>query len=258
VTERLPSPALSRQLPGVVGRHLYNSTLNRVKWFVRRFGAGEVVLKPLRLLFAPVILPGLRPERFTFRGRAYGCFYARYNMTWVGERMVEIPIGQALLQSAAGGRILEVGNVLSHYFPAQHAIVDKFERGPGVLNLDILAYQPPERFDLIVSISTFEHIGFDDDTPSSSGEKILQAIAHCRRLLSPAGRLILTFPTGYNPELDDLLRTGQIGAQRLDCLLRVAPRKWEECDLATALAHPYRTRFPYGNALVVAEFNAPV
>jgi SAM-dependent methyltransferase len=237
--------------------HLYNSTLNRVRWFVRRFGAGEIVLKPLRLLFAPVILPCLGREPFSFRGRNYDCFYARYNMTWAGERMVEIPLGKALLEEHAGRRILEVGNVLSHYFPARHVIVDKFEAGHGVLNLDILAYEPPERFDLILSISTFEHIGFDDDTPSSSGEKILQAIGHCRRLLSPSGRLVLTFPTGYNPELDELLRSGRIGARRLDCLLRTAPRKWAECDLATALQHPYRARFPYGNALVVAEFTAP-
>ena len=236
--------------------HLYNSTVNRVRWFVRRFGAGEVFLKPLRLVFAPLILPCLHREQFSFRSQTHDCYYARYNMTWAGERMVEIPLGRALLEAHAGRRVLEVGNVLSHYFPARHEIVDKFERGPGVRNVDILEFAPPLRYDLILSISTFEHIGFDDDTPSSSGEKILAAIAHCRRLLAPDGRLVLTFPTGYNPDLDELLRAGKLGASRSDCLLRVARRRWQECDLPTALRHPYRSRFPYGNALVVAEFTS--
>ena len=29
--------------------HLYNSRLGKVAWFVRRFGAGELLMKPLRL-----------------------------------------------------------------------------------------------------------------------------------------------------------------------------------------------------------------
>ena len=235
--------------------HLYNSTVVRVRWFVRRFGASEVLLKPLRLAFAPWIVPRLEPKSFSFRGKQFRCFYSQYNMTWAGERMVEIPIGKDLVEKAQG-RVLEVGNVLSHYFPTGYEIVDKFERGPGVLNTDILHFTPDHRYALILSISTFEHIGFDDDTPTSSGDKILEAIAHCRSLLAPEGRLVLTFPTGYNPDLDQLLESGRIGAGRLDCLLRVGRREWVECNISTALKHPYRSRYPYGNALVVAEFNS--
>jgi hypothetical protein len=145
--------------------HLYNSTAGRVRWFVKRFGLSEVLFKPMRVVFAPIIIPLLRREQFRFRGQTHDCFYARYNMTWAGERMVEIPIGRALLEAQPGGRILEVGNVLPHYFPTRHEIVDKFEHGPGVLNVDILEFAPPHRYDLILSISTFEHIGFEDDAP---------------------------------------------------------------------------------------------
>lgn len=234
--------------------HLYNSTIGRARWFIKRFGASEIVWKPLRLLFSPVVIPFLKRQEFCFAGQTLNCFYARYNMTWVGERMVEIPIIQALLGHAPGAQILEVGNVLSHYLPINHEVVDKFEVAPGVTNIDIIQFRPSRRFDLIISISTFEHIGFDDDGACSSGEKILEAIDHCRSLLVHSGRLVITVPTGYNPELDNLLRTGRLGASNVRCLFRTGMRSWTECSLEEALTHPYRSVFPYGNALVVAEF----
>ena len=235
--------------------HLYNTTLGRIAWFTRRFGASELILKPLRLIFGRWILPHIRPETFFFQEHTYNCYFALYNMTWVGERMVELPIAARLLDQHKANLVLEVGNVLSHYFRRNHIVVDKYEIGPGVINIDILDFNPLERFDLILSISTFEHIGFDDDTPSSSGQKIIAAISHCRSLLSDTGRLVITFPTGYNTELDALVSQKALGATRMSFLNRVGPRQWKECDLQTALTSLYRSRFPYGNALVVAEFS---
>ena len=236
--------------------HLYNSTIGKVSWFIRRFGASEVALKPLRLAFGRWILPRLHPQTFPFQGRTYLCHFALYNMTWVGERMVELPIAEELLKQHRTCRVLEVGNVLSHYYKCDHVIVDKFEKGAGVINVDILDYKDPEPFDLVISVSTFEHIGFDDESPTSSGIRILAAIKHCRQLLTKDGRLIITFPTGYNPELDELLRSGGLGASQLHFLVRTGVRKWKGCDLSTALSSPYRSRFPYGNAVVIAEFGA--
>jgi SAM-dependent methyltransferase len=187
--------------------NLYSTKAARIVWFIKRFGAREVFLKPLRLILADWIVPRLTPTQFQFRGQRYSTFFARYNMTWVGERMVEIPIGRAIVARNAPDRVLEIGNVLSHYGPTSHAIVDKYEKAPNVINSDILSYSPKNQFDLIISISTFEHIGFDDDNDGSSGEKIASAIRHCRSLLSKTGRLIITFPTGYNPELDSAVRT---------------------------------------------------
>lgn len=236
--------------------HLYNSTVGRVRWFVKRFGLLEVVLKPLRLVFAPAIIPCLALRTFGFQGKEFRCFYARYNMTWAGERMVEIPVIKDTVDAHLPESVLEVGNVLSHYFPIKHRVVDKFERGSRVINSDILDYSPDQKFELIVSISTFEHIGFDDDSSGSSGQKIAAAIRHCRSLLSPKGRLIVTLPTGYNPDLDQLLEQGRLEAVRMDCLCRVGRRTWRQCDLSEALRHPYRSAFPYANGVVFAEFSA--
>jgi SAM-dependent methyltransferase len=241
----------------IMSSHLYSSFLGRVRWFAERFGASEMLFKPLRIVFAPVIIPFLKAKQFQFCGRTYACHYARYNMTWAGERMVEIPIGLGILEQHRGHRVLEVGNVLHHYARTTHTVVDKFERGEGIINTDILDYRPEEKFGLILSISTFEHIGFDDESTGSSGEKIREAVEHCRSLLAPGGRFVMTVPTGYNPELDQLMREGTLGPCKVNGLIRVGRRDWVEGSMEQALRHPYRSRYPYANAVLIVEVSGP-
>src|SRR3954471_11195911 len=114
-----------------VKKHLYNTTVGKVPWFIKRFGAREVLMKPLRVAFAPAIIPFLPKKTFEFNGQRFDAFYHRYNMTWAGERSAEIPIAKSYVEAYRGKNVLEVGNVLSHYFPAQHEILDKFEKGEG-------------------------------------------------------------------------------------------------------------------------------
>lgn len=183
-------------------------------------------------------------------------FYHRYNITWAGERFVEIPIANAYLEGVPADQVLEVGNVLKHYGQYPHAVVDKYESGPGVENCDIVEYSAPGKFKLIISISTFEHIGFDDDSSAGSKDKILTAVEHCRRLLAPGGVFVITVPLGYNPDLDLIVERDLWHASKLRCLKRVGFSDWEECDLPEARRHPYRQKFPYANSLVVAEFSS--
>jgi len=240
----------------VAKKHLYNSSLGKIRWFVARFGAAELVLKPLRVAFAPLILPFLRSEKFVFQGRELDCFYHRYNMTWASERCVEVPVARHFLAAAAAEKTLEVGNVLSHYGPVAHEVLDKFEIAPGVINQDILEFRPAKRYELILSISTFEHIGFDDEGEGSSAQKILAAIAACRGMLAPGGRLIITVPMGYNPELNGLIAQERLGAERETFLRREGPRRWSECGREEALGCRYTAPFPYANGILVAEFGS--
>ena len=235
-------------------KHLYNTTIGKVPWFVKRFGASEVFLKPLRVTFAPLIIPLLPRRSFEFEGRRLDCFYHKYNMTWAGERTVEIPIAKTYLDAYQGRDILEVGNVMPHYFPARYDIVDKFEKGDRVINQDILEFQPGHQYDLILSISTFEHIGFDDDSTEPSGKKIMAAIAACRALLKPGGKLVLSLPIGYNPDLDELIRTGGLKADREIYLRRPKKLQWEPASKNEALSARFKDPFPYANALLIAEF----
>jgi hypothetical protein len=177
-------------------------------------------------------------------------------MTWASERCVEVPIGRWWASRFSPDAVLEVGNVLSHYGPVQHQILDKFEKGPGVINEDILAFKPSAKYQLIFSISTFEHIGFDDEGEGSSGEKILGAIDACRSLLQVGGTLVITIPINYNPELDGLIARDKLPPNNRTFLLRRGYTDWIETDQASAIKARYKTPFPYANAIMVAEFSS--
>jgi hypothetical protein len=239
--------------------HLYNSRAGKILWFARRFGWKELFLKPARKLLAPLIVPRLAQKGFVFRGRRLKYFYHGYNTTWANERCVEIPIICDDLEQHPGTNILEVGNVLSHYRPVNHLVLDKYERGEGVLNQDILEFQPHGCFQRVVSISTFEHIGFDDASESEGGDesRLLRAIEVCAQWLHPGGRLTITVPIGYNPKLDALIRSRQLRPLEDHYLQRTGERQWEECSQMTALTRRYGKPFPYANAILVASFASP-
>jgi hypothetical protein len=235
-------------------KHLYNSRLGKVRWFVHRFGAREVFLKPLRMALAPLIIPTLGQKTFRFRGETLPYLLHRYNMTWASERCVEVPIARSSAQKHSPERTLEIGNVLAHYGAVSHDILDKFEKGPGVINQDVLSFRPKKLYSLIISVSTFEHIGYDDEAIGSSAEKIKAAIKTCLQWLDPTGELIITVPIGYNPELDLLLRENKLGAADEWYLRKHGRLDWRECSKNEALACRYKEPFPYANAVAVARF----
>lgn len=239
-----------------MGAHLYSARWKKVAWFIRRFGLAEVFKKPLRMAFAPLIISRLPKGEFTYQTRRLEYFYHRYNMTWASERCVEVPIALEAIARHRGEHILEVGNVLSHYQPVTHDLVDKYEPGPTGIAQDIAEYVPTEPYGLIISISTFEHIGFDDDAATSSADKILAALQNCRRMLQPSGELVVTVPIGYNPELDRMISRRELGAERETFLGRRTALEWRECSREEALVCQYRRPFPYANAIMVAEFGS--
>ena len=221
---------------------------------IQAFGIYELFLKPIRCIFAPFIISRLDKSEFTFDDRLISLFYHAYNMTWANERSVEIPIINDYLSHYESKGVLEIGNVLSHYGDVNHTVLDKFERGKGIINEDILNFVATEKFELIVSISTFEHIGFDDDMNDDSGVKILHAIDASRKLLAENGRLVLTLPIGYNPSLDRLISGGTLKSIRSFFICRIGPLKWETTTMEKALACRYGSPFPYANAIMIAEF----
>jgi len=239
----------------MMSAHLYNSRLGKVSWFVRRFGLSELFYLPLRKLFSSWMHPRLEPRTFRFRDRDWDCFYHDYNVTWCNERCVEVPVGFEYLEHFSGKAILEVGNVLSRYGSEGHTVLDKYERGSGIVNDDIVGYRPGNLFDLVLSISTLEHIGFDDDAPGGSGDKIVEAIGACRALLATGGLFAFTVPLGYNPELDQLIADNALGADREWFLKRSGPRDWREVPRAKAVGSQYRRPYPYANALLIAEYD---
>jgi hypothetical protein len=208
----------------------------------------------LRLAASPIKLilshPLLRPKSFSFQGSNYDYFYHSYNCSWSNERAVEIPIVHRLIGKCQECSILEVGNVLSHYWPCNHEIVDKYEVESGVINKDIVDFFPDRQYDLIVSISTLEHVGWDE-IPREPG-KPWRAIAHLVELLAVGGTLIVTMPLGLNPEVDRRVSENNLPFDRQYYLKRIAANnRWEEVGSAPVQGQGYSIAFGTATAVVI-------
>jgi SAM-dependent methyltransferase len=188
----------------------------------------------------------------TFRagGRDYPYCDHRYNFTWMNERRVEIPIMRAALDDHRGKAVLEVGNVLSHYAPVAHEVVDKYERSDRtrIIAQDVSRLSLPERYDLILSISTLEHVGWDE-SPQSPGAAI-DALRAIRNHLKPDGTALFSVPIGYNPHLDQALFSGEAGYVKSLTLRRISRgNTWAECDLNDARGARFGHPYPFANAV---------
>jgi SAM-dependent methyltransferase len=174
---------------------------------------------------------------FELDGQRYRYLYSRHKFTWLTERAVEVPVAQALVDEHAPDRVLEIGNVLSHYRLQQHVVVDKYEQAPGVLNRDVLDLGGLGQFDLIVAVSTLEHVGWDESPREP--EKAQRAVDVLRSLLAPGGLLAITVPVGYNPAFDAALRCGEVPLHRAAALRRAGGTRWREVEPAAVWSVPY-------------------
>ena len=164
---------------------------------------------------------------FKFNGRKYNYFYHRNWITWDNERSVEIPIILEIVKKYKGKNILKVGNVLMNFFVFDRDIVDKYEKSKGVLNEDVIDYNPNKKYDIIITISTVEHVGWDEQPREPL--KIYKAIDNLKRLLVPGGKIIITLPKGHNPVLDNLLRENKIPFTERYFLKRVSKNnRWKQ------------------------------
>lgn len=235
-------------------KHPYQNLWSRVSFCVQRNGLAEVFLIPIRMAVSPFLIPLLPRREVRFRDRLLPYFYHNYNLTWANERAIEVPIALSCIEGVPPARVLEIGNVLSHYGTVEHEILDKFEVGPGVINEDILSWNPSHQYDLIISVSTFEHIGFDDEEKDATGQRILSAIERCRTFLSPAGRLVITAASGYNRAFDDLVAGNRFQSSQCHLYHRVTRGRWEPCDETRYLRTRYNSPYAFGNAVAVASF----
>lgn len=196
--------------------------LNRLYVNFRRDGLYLITSIAFEYLFFKIFR---KEDTFIFRGKKYRYFYHWYNTTWKNERAVEISIISNIVRANKTKRILEVGNVLLHYFDFPHDILDKYEIAPGVINQDIVDYRPNQKYDLIISISTLEHIGWDEKIKDP--KKIPKALKNMIDCVVPGGKIFLTFPLGENPFLDDLFERRKMYLDKITILSRIE-NGWKE------------------------------
>jgi hypothetical protein len=111
-------------------------------------------------------------------------------------------------------------------------------------------------FPLIVTISTLEHVGWDE-TPRQPGKHRV-AISRLKDCLKPGGQLVATFPLGYNLEMDADLFSGQLGFDELYYFRHITRETWQQASAGEVRGAQYNTPFRAANALVLGIAHKPL
>lgn len=209
-------------------------------------------------LFAMTLGNYKRKSHFVLSDQSHKYFSHNYNLTFLNERSVELPIFFDFLKKKRNEHnILEIGNVINHYQPFPHTVIDKYEVDDAdVLNIDILDYESNEKFDAIISISTFEHIGQDENTDP---QRAVMAFEKIRDLLKPNGEILVSFPIGYNQALDNYVFSQKHYFSDVKFLQRInAKNEWIECDHKQASRIRFSSPYPLGNAIALCMFKSTI
>ena len=202
---------------------------------------------------------------FNFAGMALEYLKHNYNDADKNMRTVEVPIIIALMKRHKDvAHFLEIGNVLSHYIPVDHLVLDKYERIAQRsreirIRQDLMEFNSVNNFDLIVSISTIEHIGFGNYLEIGDRKWTpFEIVSKIRSLLTDVGVAYVTVPIGYNPRIDRWLLEGHIGANMTGCMHRISDdNQWESCRLSQAFATDTLrpAGYPWSTGMVVLRIN---
>lgn len=229
----------------------------RIRRVYRRGGFWFLITSGLRLIWRAIKFRcmawwlALAPQKyFTIHGQRYPYLYRLNNSTWQNERCVEIAFAKDLIAQFPGRRFLEVGHVLGYYDSFPHDVLDKYEQASGVINEDIVDFRPARPYDLVVSVSTLEHVGFDEDVQDPP--KVLRAFqAIVEHYLAPGGVLLVTLPIGYNPAVDRFLKSGEMAFDKKYSLKRFAWNDWREVPWEEIRDLPYDMSVPTAKGLVI-------
>ncbi len=184
-------------------------------------------------------------QSIIIQGKPY--LYFDSKLTWFNERTVEIPFILEQARMIQFNNILEIGNVLSHHIRFKHDIIDKYEIANGVTNCDVADFTSNRKYELVVSISTLEHVGWDEKIRDQM--KVVRALEN---LKVHAKRVLVTLPLGYNSDLDSLLRKGTIRFSQRICLMRVSKgNTWKEVLWDDIKGSKYNEPLPFANGLLI-------
>ena len=195
----------------------------------------------------PIVRLALRKKTFTIDGMNFNYWISPYNATWANERAVEIPYIHNVSKDESHSNVLEVGNVMSNYMPSEWCVCDKYECGERVINEDVRDLSLKKKFNLIMSISTLEHAGFDE--PDQDPNALATAIKQLKKHLAVGGEIHCTLSLGYNPHVDRQLKFNSAGFEKVSCLIRDGMTSWQQTELEEALGFTYGRPYNCANAV---------
>ena len=111
-------------------------------------------------------------------------------------------------------------------------------------------FSPDEPYDATISISTLEHVGWDE-VPRQP-ERVIGGFDAVARSTRRGGSSLITTPLGCNPVMDEAIGSGRIQMPIQSGLVRIdRENHWVEVSVAEALTRQYGAPFPNGNAVYV-------
>jgi len=226
-------------------------------------GVGAALVASTRLASAHLVHPltVTRRRGRTFRAMGTELPYetTRYNNTWLNERTVEIPVVRHILAGQRPRSVLEIGNVLRNYKLAEfsgvdHTVVDRYEGVDDVVNEDVRTFRADRRYHAVVSVSTLEHVGYDE--PEKDPDGPIRALETMRHHLAEDGVLLVTIPLDYNPTIDAAIADGRFSCPEQFSLRRTTKdNRWVQDDVKSGLGCNYGSRFRNANAVYVGLQN---
>jgi SAM-dependent methyltransferase len=192
-----------------------------------------------------------RSETFEFQGKPYRYLFHPYCSTFTNERAAVIPIIWDIVKKSREQekRILEIGNVLSYYFKVDHDILDKYEIIDGIINEDVVDFNPLKRYDVIVSVLSLQSVGWDEDPQDP--HKVLRAVNNLNRLLAPGGQIVVAIGLGYNLGMDKMLKSGELRFNKHYYLKRISGYRWKEVDEEHLNEVKYDNSIPTANEVLI-------
>lgn len=216
-----------------------------VSHIVRATGILDPLLVSRRKMLVKKAQKEMARKTFIYNGIRLPYFYHHYHSTYGSERAIEISIGKHFLDTHDD--ILEIGNVMSHYFPTSHSIVDKYEEAPGIINEDVVDIK--SHHENILAISTLEHVGFDEEGKDHT--KFFKAMENIKRISNCA---LITLPWGYNPSVDEFVKKFK---GKMTLYYREG-REWKIGTLENIKNKTYASKYPCANAIAVVEIENPI
>lgn len=230
---------------------------HRIYWWILHVSRNNKFISPFIDICAYYFYKIFRSAlTFTFNGKKYHYFYHLYNRTFSGERQIEIPIAIDYINAFKGKEILEIGNVLSHYMPIHHDVLDKYEKGKGVINKDVVSVDFHKKYDLMVSVSTMEHVGHSYGEKSDP-TKFLKSIVNLKRQLTNTGKIVITVPVFFNEALTRLIVSRKMPFTHVYFMKRTNyVNDWKQVDYKEAVAgNIYDGHFANTNVLCICVYD---
>ena len=215
----------------------------------------RIATAALDIAALPVVALGKR-RSVRFQSWEAPLHYEFGRWAWRTERCAEIGIGSKAVAAWPRDDVLEVGNVLPLAGVGGHTVVDKYEKGPGVVNEDIVTFTPSRRFGLVISISTLEHVGWDE-VPEDP-EKAWMALMAMSRLVAPSGALLVTIPVGCRRQLESAFVSADAPFDSVSLLAKTSRlARWEDRPVEERTSIEYNAPYACGNAILVGVAGDP-